>query len=254
MIAITRDVSEEIARCELTYLDRAPIDVALAIAQHDGYCRALEGLGVEVVRLPALPGHPDACFVEDAAVVFDELAIMTHMGAPSRRGESATLEAALREHRPIRRVAAPATIDGGDVLVVGRDVFVGRTLRTNEGGVRGLREALAPFGYDVVGVDVTGCLHLKSAATAIDDRAVLVNADWIDPATFDGREVVRVPKDEPLAANVLRVGDRLVVHDGFPRTLAMLERRGCRLVPVDVSEFIKTEAAVTCKSLLFERV
>src|SRR5512145_526311 len=167
LVAITRAVSPAIARCEVTHVPRAPIDVERARAQHDDYECALAVFGCRVVRLPAEPGLPDSVFVEDAALVFDEFAILTRPGAASRREEPGGLATTLRRFRPLARLEAPATLDGGDVLRAGRMVFVGRSRRTNEAGYLQLRSLLTPIGYRVVGVEVRDCLHLKSGVTQV---------------------------------------------------------------------------------------
>jgi dimethylargininase len=250
-IALTRDVSPALAACELTFRPRESIDVPRAVAQHAAYCRLLEELGLEVLRLPADPGQPDCCFVEDTAVVLDEVAVLAHPGAPSRRGEVAVVASALAPHRPLARIPSSARLDGGDVLVVGRRIFVGSSARTDAAGAQALRSIVADFGYEVVPVGVTACLHLKSAVTAIDEGAVLANPDWVDLAPLDGIHVVRVPIDEPGAANVLRVAGCVLAHSGFPRTIDLLAACGMDVRPIDVSEFLKAEAGVTCKSLVF---
>ena len=158
---------------------------------------------------------------------------------------------ALAPDREFVRIEPPARIDGGDVLVVGRRVFVGQSGRTDAAGARALAAALAPFGYEVVPVAVPGSLHLKSAATALDAETLLVNAEWIDLAPLSGYDLVHVDPAEPWAANALAVGGRVLVHDGFPRTLERLAARGYGLYPIDVSEFLKAEAGVTCKSILY---
>ena len=249
-VALTREVSPSLARCELTFLPREAIDLARAVAQHAAYCRLLESLGLEVVRLPADAAQPDCCFVEDTAVVLDELAVIAHPGAPSRRGEVEVVAAVLAHHRPLARIPASARLDGGDVLVLGRRLFVGATARTDAAGATALARLVAPFGYEVVPVPVTGCLHLKSAVTAIGDETVLANPAWADLAPLAGVEIVPVAAEEPWAANVLRVGDTVVAHAGFPRTLDRLAERGLGVRTVEVGEFLKAEAGVTCKSLL----
>lgn len=250
-LALTRDVARSIERCELTFAERLPIDYERADAQHRDYCDRLEGLGLQVLRLPADEACPDCCFVEDTAVVLDEVAILGSLGAASRRGESPAIEAALRPHRRIERLELPATIEGGDVLVVGRRIFVGLSTRTNPAGIQGLREIAAPFGYQVIPVRVTGCLHLKSAVTALDDDTVLANRAWLDEAPLGPLRILEVAQEEPRAANVLRVRDEVWAHSGYPRTLDRLDRAGYRITPVDISEFVKAEGALTCKSLLF---
>ena len=249
--ALTRDVAPSLAHCELSFLQRQPIDLERAVAQHRAYCDTLAALGLAVVRLPADAAFPDCCFVEDTAVVVDEIAVLASMGAPSRRGEVAAVESALAAERPIARIAPPARLDGGDVLVVGRRVFVGASARTNAAGAAALAGALQPFGYGVTRVAVTGCLHLKSAVTALDPETLLVNPDWIDVAPLSGHDLVGVDPGEAAAANVLAVDGRILAHGGFPRTLARLEVLGYDVHRVDVSEFLKAEGGVTCKSILY---
>jgi dimethylargininase len=250
-IALTRDVSPALAACELTFRPRESIDVPRAAAQHAAYCGLLEHLGLEVLRLRADPAQPDCCFVEDTAVVLDEVAVIANPGAPSRRGEIPVVATALEGYRLLARIPPSARLDGGDVLVLGRRIFVGSSARTDAAGAQALRCIAAPFGYEVVPVGVTGCLHLKSAVTALGEGAVLANPDWVDLAPLDGIEVVRVPVDEPGAANVLRVAGCVIAHAGFPRTIDLLAARGMDVRPIDVSEFLKAEAGVTCKSLVF---
>jgi dimethylargininase len=252
-LALTRDVPATLDRCELSFRERQPIDVGRAREQHRDYCERLARCGLEVVRLPADDALPDCCFVEDTAVVLDELAVVTVPGAASRRGETAAVAEALGRYRRLERMAPPASLDGGDVLQVGRRLFVGRTRRSNEDGIAFLRNAVASHGYDVVPVTVTGCLHLKSAVTALDDETLLANAVWLDTAPLAAYRVIGVDPHEPAAANVLRVRGELWAHAGFPRTIDRLDQHGYRVTPVDVSEFVKAEAALTCKSLLFRR-
>ena len=250
-IALMRGVPPTLASCELTFHAREPIDLGRAIAQHAAYAELLRGLGLEVVELPADPAYPDCCFVEDVAVVLDELALVTRPGAASRRGEVAAIASALARYRPTLATAEPATLEGGDVLRVGRRLFVGRSSRTNAAGIERLTSVAEPHGYRVMPVPVTGSLHLKSAVTALDDERLLVNRSWLDPAPLRGLELVDVDPAEPGAANVLRVGRHVVVHSGFPRTLERIAALGYAVRTLDVSEFIKAEAALTCKSLLF---
>jgi dimethylargininase len=249
-LAITRGISPDFARCELTHLAREPIDLERARRQHSAYESALRDLGCRVEALPALPEHPDCVFVEDVAVVLDEVAVIARPGAESRRGEESAVAEALTPHRPLVRVAAPGTLDGGDVLRLGRRVFVGRTPRSNAAGRRQLRDLLAPHGYAVVEVEVRGCLHLKSAVTAIGDAAVVMHPPWIDTAPFADLERVEVDPEEPYAANVLRIGDTVLMPAAFPRTAVRLASRGLYVRAREVDELAKAEGAVTCCSVL----
>jgi len=253
-IAITREVSRSLGDCELSYLDRAAIDVERAIAQHADYCRALESLGCDVIALDAEGAFPDAVFVEDVAIVLDELAVATRPGAPSRRGEVASVAAALGRHRTLRTIEAPATIDGGDVLRIGRTIYVGESARTSADGVAQLRAITADFGYTVQPVPIRGCLHLKSAVSELADGVVLINPAWIDRAAFAAFDRIEIDPDEPHAANALRIGDGAIYPASFPRTLQRIRGRGIAPALVDVSELQKAEGAVTCCSLVFAGV
>jgi dimethylargininase len=250
-IAVMRGVPPTLADGERSFVPREPIDLDLAVAQHAAYADLLRALGLEVVELAADPALPDCCFVEDVAVVLDEMALLTMPGAVSRRREISAAETALAPFRSLERTALPATIEGGDVLRMGRTLFVGRSARTNEAGIARLSAVAEPLGYRVRAVTVTGCLHLKSAVTALDDERLLANPQWVDMSPFAGMGVIQVDADEPGAANVLRVGGLVVVHPGFPRTLDRIDALGYAVRPLDVSEFVKAEAAITCKSLLF---
>jgi dimethylargininase len=249
-IAVTRPVSASFSSCQLTHLARTPIDVAVAADQHEAYERALEEAGCRVHRLGALHDLPDAVFVEDTAVVLDEVAVALRPGAESRRDEVASVARALAEWRPVVHVEAPGTIDGGDVLRVGKRVWVGRSSRTNRSGFEQLRAAATAHGYSVAWVAVTGCLHLKSAVTAIDPETLLVNPLWVSRAEFAGFRIVEVHPGEPHGANTLEVGGRLIYPTAFPRTAERLRGLGAGLLPVDVSEIAKAEGAVTCCSLI----
>ena len=251
-IAITRQVSPEIGRCELSYLEREPIDAGLAERQHLAYERCLADLGCAVTSLPPEPALPDSVFVEDTAIVLDGLAVITFPGAASRRAETASVAAALAPWRPLFHFGAQGTLDGGDVLVVGRRIFVGRSLRSDEAGYVQLRDLLAPRGYTVAAVAMHGCLHLKSAVTAVTADLLLVNPAWVDGSAFAGLGILEVDPSEPHAANALRIGEVVVFPAAFERTRRRLEGAGVGVATVDVSELAKAEGAVTCCSLVFE--
>jgi len=251
-LALTREVSPAISRCVLTRLAREPIDVARAREQHRHYEESLEAAGCSLLRLPAEPELPDSVFVEDVAIVTDELAILTRPGAASRRPEIAAVALALAPHRPLVTIEAPATLDGGDVLRIGRRVFVGQSCRTNAEGLTRLRAILEPLGYRLVGVPLAKCLHLKSAVTQVGEEAVLLDPGWVDPAAFAAYERIEIDPAEPYAANGLLVRDTLVYPSAYRRTRERLEVRGIRIAAVDVSELTKAEGAVTCCSVVFE--
>lgn len=248
IVAITRGVSPGISRCELSYRARAPIDVDRARAQHAAYEAALERLGCRLHRLPAAPDLPDSVFVEDTAVVLDEIAVIARPGAASRRPETETVAEALARFRGLAHIRAPATLDGGDVLRCGRDLFVGRTGRTNAEGIAQLREHAS--GYRVREIDVRGCLHLKSAASAVAPATLLVNAAHVDPRAFGDRRIVTVADGEAAAANALLVGDRVLLSSGCPGTRDNLASMGIDVIEVDNTELAKAEGGLTCCSLL----
>jgi dimethylargininase len=252
LTAIMREVSSSINDCELSFNGRQRIDVARAIAQHQANQDCLAELGVRIVSLPAEPELPDAVFVEDPAVVVDEVAIISNLGASSRRPEARSLAKVLVRYRPLRFLTEPATLDGGDVLRIGRSVFVGLSRRTNQEGIDQLSHMLGPYGYRVQPVEVGACLHLKSACSHVGNDTILVNRSWIDAEPLSGFELLEVPEEEPAAANALLLNDVVIMPASFPRTRVMLEERGFRVRTIDVSELQKAEAGVTCTSLLFE--
>jgi dimethylargininase len=252
LTAIVREVSSSINDCELSYHSRQRIDVARAIAQHQSYRDCLADLGVEIVALPAEPDLPDAVFVEDPVVVVNEVAIISNMGAPSRRPEAKTLADTLSRYRPLQFLTEPATLDGGDVLRIDRSVFVGLSRRTNRDGVEQLRGSLGPYAYEVRPVAVSGCLHLKSACSYVGNKTVLVNRSWIDTGPLSEFELLDVPEEESAGANALLLNDVVIIPDSFPKTRALLEKRGFQVRAIDVSELQKAEAGVTCTSVIFD--
>jgi len=252
-IALTRAVSPAIAGCELTYLPRVAIDARKASAQHAEYERLLQELGCTVERLAAGPDMPDSVFIEDIAVVLDEIAILTRPGPESRRAEGPAVAEALHSYRSLARIEPPGTMDGGDVLVAGRSVFVGCSGRTNAAGIDQMRQLVAPLGYDLRPVSVRGCLHLKSAVTAASDETLLMNPAWARTEEFRGFDHIDVDPGEAHGANIVRVMKRLLYSAAFPRTRERLQRRGFEVMTVDVSEIAKAEGAVTCCSLIFNR-
>jgi dimethylargininase len=250
LLAYTRAVSPTLGACELTHLERKPIDVPRAVAEHAAYEHALRRLGVNVRRIAAAPHLPDAVFVEDTAVVFDELAVITRPGAESRRPERRAVAQTLAAHRGLEIMEEPATLDGGDVLVDGERVYVGRSSRTNEAAIARLAAILHPLAYRVIPVEFGGCLHLKSAVSRVADGVLLLNPDWVEASVFAGADVVAVDPREPHAANALAVGGAVIHPLQYPLTRARLEAAGLRVEPVDTTELTKAEAGVTCCSLL----
>jgi len=250
-VAITRGVSSSINQCELTHLPRDPIDVERARSQHRAYEACLLSLGCELRRLPVDERYPDAVFVEDTAIVLDEIAIRTRPGAVSRRGEVSAVAEILSEYRTIVRLCEPATLDGGDVLLLHRTLYIGRTPRTSDAGIAQVRELVEPYGYRVVGVPVNGCLHLKSAVTGVGEDVLLMNRRWVPPEIFgDGWRILDVDESEPSAANALRVGDSVIFPEELSRTRKRLEEAGIDVRPVPSSELARAEGGVTCCSVI----
>jgi len=250
--AITREVSRSILNCELTHLERSPIDMALAHQQHRKYEETLQELGLTVISLPEEPNLPDAVFVEDAAIVLDECAIITRPGAESRRAETASIAAALTPYRKLFTVQPPGTVDGGDVLTIGKNIYVGMTTRSNQSAIDQMQEFLRPYGYTVHGVPVSGCLHLKSAVTQVAEATLLINPAWVDRRYFDGMKFIEINPSEPHAANALMVSDVVLYQPAYPKTRQRLEAAGIPLILVDQSELGKAEGALTCCSLVFK--
>jgi dimethylargininase len=252
LIAITRCVSPALTECELSFIPRQPINLAIAQQQHHRYEKLLGQLGARVISLPAEPALPDSMFVEDPALVLDELAVIFPLGTDTRRREAATIAAALSPFRTLAYVQLPGTIEGGDILRLGRKLFVGRTARSNAEGISQLAAIGAPLGYEVIGVPVTGCLHLKSAVTSLDDNTLLANRAWFESSLIKDHEWVDVDPAEPHAGNALAIAGTVMFPASFTRTQAQIEARGFQVVPIDISELQKAESGLTCSSLLFE--
>jgi dimethylargininase len=252
LIAITREVSPRIEHCELTHLSREPIDIELARAQHRLYEKCLADLGCEIRRLPPAPELPDAVFVEDAAIVLNELAVIMRPGAESRRAESESVAAALKPYRNLSFITSPGTMDGGDVLSVGKTLFVGLSQRSDMAGIEQLGELVGEQGYTVETVPMKDCLHLKSAVTVIGPGKLLINPDWVPKAAFGELELVEIDPSEPPAANALLVGDTIVYPSEYPRTRQRLQDLGHEVRIVLAAELAKAEGRLTCSSLIFK--
>lgn len=252
LTAITRGVSPRLSECELTFQKRERFDIVRAEQQHSLYEAVLADLGVCVVHLPAQDDQPDCVFVEDPVIVLDEIAILARMGAKSRHGESQSLAEAVAKFRELCQLEEPVTLEGGDVLRIDKTLYVGLSQRTNFAGIQKLARLVEPYGYWVTPVEVRGCLHLKSACCHLGNGMLIANREWIDADAFCGLRFLDVPTSEPNAANVLRVRETIVMPSAYPRTRELLEQNGFGVRTVDVSEFLKAEAGVTCMSLLFE--
>jgi dimethylargininase len=251
-IALTRQISPKLSECELTHLDREPIDIKKAAEQHHQYENALKKMGYSIRRLPETPDLPDGVFVEDAAVVFDELAIITRPGAESRRPETDSMAEVLKEYRELHSIKSPGTLDGGDVLVLGKNVYIGISQRTNREAIHQFDQILKPYGYEVHGIEVTNCLHLKTALAPLEDDLLLINPEWVDGEMFDGYQTVSIHPDEPYGANVMRRDNWALCPEAFPRTAELLKERGYDVITVNQSEMAKAEAGLTCCSVIVE--
>jgi len=250
-IAITRQVSPAINRCELTHIAREPIDHERACAQHNQYEDALRSLGMNVISLAAETDLPDSVFVEDVALVLDDCAVMLNPGASSRRPEVASVERALSAYRDIFRIQPPGTVDGGDILRVGKTIYIGLSSRSTEDAIKQVKAIIEPRGYKVRAVNVTGCLHLKSAVTQVSEDTLLINPDWVSKESFSQIQFIEVDPSEPYAANAVLVDDMIIYPSSFPKTCAKLQATGIRMIIVDADELAKAEGAVTCCSLIF---
>jgi dimethylargininase len=252
LTAMTRAVSPALAECELSFIERIPINMDKARAQHHAYEAALATLGARVISLPEEPELPDSMFVEDPAIVLEELAVVFPLGTETRRREAESLAKAISKFRKIEYVSLPGTVEGGDILRVGRKLYVGLTARTNEEGIRQLRTIVGPYGYEVIAVPVTGCLHLKSAVTHLGKDVLLGNRTWFDAAPLAGYEWIDVDSSEPHAGNALALNGSVLFPASFPLTRARIEAKGFRVMPIDIAELQKAESGLTCSSLIFE--
>jgi len=252
LTAITRKVSSSLANCELSFIERKPIDMEKARAQHHAYEALLEKLGAKVISLPEERDLPDSMFVEDPAIVLNEVAIICPLGTETRRKEAPSLAAALEPFRKLAYVKLPGMLEGGDVLRVGKKIFVGITERSNPEGIRQLAVIAEHHGYQLTAVPVTGCLHLKSAVTHLGRNALLGNRGWFQWKRFEGFDWVDVDPAEPHAGNALAIGESIVFPASYPKTQARIEAKGFHVESLDISELQKAESGLTCSSLLFD--
>jgi len=249
---MARQVSPCFNECEITHIDRSPIDINVARAQHEGYTQILNDVGCEVIELPAEADLPDSVFVEDTAVILPEVMVITRPGADSRRPETESIIPALETYRELLFIQEPGTVDGGDVLVLDKDIFVGMSTRTNQAAVDQMNALLGEYGYHAQCVELHDCLHLKSAVTRVDAGTLLVNPNWVDAQHFAGFDLIDVHPSEPFAANCLPVNGEIIFPAEFPKTRAKLEARGYKVRTVQVDELAKAEGAVTCCSLIIQ--
>lgn len=251
LTAVTRKVNTDIGSCELTFAPRVTIDSELALQQHRHYEAVLSSLGCEIVAVPTEAGLADSVFIEDTAIVLDEIAVLCRPGSASRRPEVAGVADVLRQFRTLAPIQPPGTLDGGDLLRIGKIIYAGLSTRSNHDGIEQLRGIVADFGYSLKPVAVTKCLHLKSAVSEVAPGSLLINPDWVSKAAFGDCELIEIDRKEAHAANVLRVGEHVVYPSSFPRTMDKLVNLGIDVTPVNLSELQKAEGAATCCSLIF---
>ena len=252
MIAITRQVSRSIIHCELTHLERTSIDIQRARVQHAEYEAALKYLGLAVLSLPEEPTLADSVFVEDAALVLAECAIILRPGADSRKPEIESIAKALAPYRKLFTIEAPARVDGGDILRVGKQIYVGLSSRSDTNAMEQMQDFLQPFGYEVHAVNVTGCLHLKSAVTQVAKDTLLINPGWTDKDNFAGMKFIEIDPSESYAANALMIGETILYAKAFPKTRKKLEDARIKIMDVNADELAKAEGALTCCSLIVQ--
>lgn len=250
--AITRGVSRNIGACELTYRSRDQIDYEKAALQLDRYCELLRKWKVELMAMPGSDSYPDCCFVQDTAVVLDEICVIAGMGAVARRGEVAEVEKLVAPLRPIRRILLPATLDGGDVVQFGKRLFVGLSNRTNARGIASLGEIVEPFGYTVEPVAINESLHLSTGCGVINDETVLLNPRWVNARVFKGLRQLHVHQEEPWAANTIRIDQNVCLEQGAPRTVDLVQPYAGSIETLDISEFRKAEGSLSCLSIIFK--
>jgi dimethylargininase len=249
--ALLREVSDTYADALSQTPPDPPIDLARARAQHAAYRETLAALGAEVVTLASDARFPDCCFVEDTAVMLDGVALLTRPGAPSRRGEVEAVAAALQHWVELETLDSPGILDGGDCLQLGRTLYVGRSARTDEAGIAGLRAAASRHGLSVVGVPLpAGVLHLKSVCSGLPDGRLLLAHGTLPPDAFAGVTVVPVPHGEAYAANTLCIGETVLVSAGFPAARQAVVDAGFAVRPLGTTEFQKADGALTCLSIL----
>jgi dimethylargininase len=251
-LAITRDVSPRFNECELTHIDRSPIDLKIAQAHHHAYIQALKELRCAVLELPAEPDLPDSVFVEDTAFILPDMAVITRPGADSRKPETESIIRALKPYRELVFITEPATVDGGDVLVLEKDIFVGMSTRSNQEAANQINELVGKYGYRAHSVEMSDCLHLKTAVTRVDAGTLLINRRWVDVEQFEGFDLIDVDSTEPFAANCLPMNGEIIFPTAFPKTRGRLESKGYKVKTVQMDELAKAEGAVSCCSLIID--
>jgi dimethylargininase len=250
MLALTQTPSLRMDLGVRTYVGREQLDFSRVLDQHADYCRALAAAGATVRVLEVNSRFPDGVFIEDTAVILDNLAVVASMGTSARAAETGGIEQVLSEYCDIVRIAPPATLEGGDVLQVGKTLLVGLSRRTNSAGVEALAQIARPLGYEEQVVPVRGCLHLKTACTALPDGRLLVHPSWLDVSALRTFPLIPIPPQEPWSANVLPLGQTVLLATAHVRMAELIAKLGFETRTVEISEFARAEGGVTCLSLL----
>jgi len=248
--AICRSIPDSFDRAIAQNRPASPINVQIARQQHQGYVRTLRSLGLQVTVLPGDSALPDCCFIEDCAVCADGTAMITRLGADSRRGEEQAAAEALKPNAHLEWMAAPATLDGGDCLRMGSRLFLGRSQRTNAAGIDRLRAVFEPLGFEVIEIPLGPILHLKCVCSGLDDDRVLLAEHTISPEFFAGKRVVRIPAAEAHAANCVCVNGTVLLAAGCPESHRIIHAEGLDVIELDMSEFRKADGSMTCLSIL----
>jgi len=235
----------------LTTANLGPPNYELILKQHASYVDALKTVGIDVIELDPQPNYPDAHFVEDTAVVFSEAAVITRLGAASRRGEGESIAEVLRQYREIEHIQTPGTLDGGDVLMIGNRFFIGISERTNPEGAKQLGGILEKYGKTWTTIQVGAGLHFKSSVNYGGKNSILVTRDFTSHAALKGYGKIIVNKEEEYSANTLWINDHLLMPKGFPGTKTKLKRLGLPIIELDVSEMQKMDGGLTCLSIRF---
>lgn len=244
--------SKNLQDCELTYLESEKIDYEKALNQHEDYCQMIKQCGAQLEVLDENINLADSVFVEDPIIVFDELAVLTSMGVESRRAESDLLEKYFKEKKEVKKIQLPSKIEGGDVLIINKKVYVGVSARTNIEAINELESILKPFEYEVKAVKVHGCLHLKTGCTALDENTILINPNWVDASAFEDYKLINIPSEEPFAANIMKINDFICMNECFPKTIDLVKSLNYKVKTTNISEFVKAEAGLTCMSVRYK--
>ena len=249
--AIVRGIPNTFQDCVTISHNTPKINVELARQQHETYCTTLEQLGLKLIRIEADDALPDCCFTEDIAIVFNDLAIITSPGTPSRVAETVEMEKIVAPLKKIYHLSPPATLDGGDVLKIDKKIFIGNSLRTNEEAIKQVAAIINPKGYEVIGVKIWNTLHLKSVCTYLGNGCIILAEGYLDDKIFSQYDKIILPKEEAYCANCLVVNGKVLISKGFPKTKSLIEAKEFSVIEMEISETKKADGALTCSSIIF---